>query len=63
MSNNFISKGSSWQKIDLHIHTPASYDWDSGCSETAKDIVDKAIAENLSIIADRNYPTIGKRFF
>lgn len=58
MSNNFISKGSSWQKIDLHIHTPASYDWDSGCSETAKDIVDKAIAENLSIIAITDHHTV-----
>ena len=58
MSNNFISKGSSRQKIDLHIHTPASYDWDSRCSETAKDIVNKAIAENLSIIAITDHHTV-----
>lgn len=58
MSNNFISKGSSWQKIDLHIHTPASYDWDSNCNETAKDIVEKAVAENLSIIAITDHHTV-----
>ena len=44
-------RGSSWRKWDLHIHTPASYDWDKSCNASAKDIVDEAIKEKLSVIA------------
>ncbi len=44
-------RGSTWRKWDLHIHTPASYDWDKSCNASAKDIVDEAIKEKLSVIA------------
>ena len=44
-------RGSEWRKWDLHIHTPASYDWDRKCSITEKDLVDECIKNNLSVIA------------
>lgn len=51
-------KGSKWRKWDLHIHTPASYDWDKNCNASAKDIVDKAMTEKLSVIAITDHHTI-----
>ena len=51
-------RGSEWRKWDLHIHTPASYDWDKKCKETVKDIIDKAIAEKLSVIAITDHHTV-----
>ena len=62
-ANNQSSKlpyprGSTWRKWDLHVHTPASYDWDKKCNALAKDIVDKAIAENLSVIAITDHHTV-----
>lgn len=52
------SRGSSWRRWDLHIHTPASYDWDKSCNASAKDIVDEAIKEKLSVIAITDHHTI-----
>src|SRR3990167_9952811 len=49
---------SEWRKWDLHVHTPASYDWDSGCKDKAEDIVKKAIAENISIITITDHHTV-----
>lgn len=51
-------RGSEWKKWDLHIHTPASYDWDENCNASAKDIVDKVITEKLSVIAITDHHTI-----
>ena len=51
-------RGSIWRKWDLHVHTPASYDWDSGCKDKAEDIVKKAIAENISVIAITDHHTV-----
>lgn len=51
-------RGSIWRKWDLHIHTPASYDWDGGCKDKAEEIVKKAIAENISVIAITDHHTV-----
>ncbi|MDD5155091.1 MAG: PHP domain-containing protein, partial [Candidatus Omnitrophica bacterium] len=53
-----LLRGSIWRKWDLHIHTPASYDWDGSCNATAEDIVKKAITENLSVIAITDHHTV-----
>jgi len=58
MSNIKYTKGSEWRKWDLHIHTPASYDWDKGCKDSAEDIVKKAISENISVIAITDHHTV-----
>ncbi len=62
-ANNQSSKipyprGSKWRKWDLHIHTPASYDWDKKCNAVAKDTIDKAIAEKVSVIAVVDHHTV-----
>lgn len=51
-------RGSIWRKWDLHVHTPSSYDWDGGCKDKEEDIVKKAIAENISVIAITDHHTI-----
>lgn len=42
--------GAQLRKVDLHIHTPASYDF-SGVNVTPEQIVDKAIKLGLDMIA------------
>lgn len=51
-------RGSEWRKWDLHIHTPASYDWDSACPGTADDILRKVQSEKLSVIAITDHHSI-----
>lgn len=51
-------RGSEWKKWDLHVHTPASYDWDKSCNVAVKDIVDKALAEKISVIAITDHHTV-----
>lgn len=51
-------RGSEWKKWDLHVHTPASYDWDKSCSVAVKDIVDKALAEKISVIAITDHHSV-----
>jgi len=58
ISKILYPRGSEWRKWDLHIHTPASYDWDKNCNASAKDIVDKVITEKLSVIAITDHHTI-----
>ena len=41
--------GLSFKKLDLHVHTPASVDFRDK-NVTAKEIVDKAIAENWMLL-------------
>lgn len=50
-------RGSIWRKWDLHIHTPASYDWDGSCKDGAAEIIKKAITENISVIAITDHHT------
>ncbi len=45
-------------KRDLHIHTPASYERDGGCKDKEEEIVKKAIAENISVIAITDHHTL-----
>jgi len=59
MSNN-KSKGSEWHKWDLHVHTNASYDWDGSCKDRAEEIVQKAVDEELSVIAITDHHTVGE---
>lgn len=58
MNQSLLTKGSIWRKWDLHVHTPASYDWDGGCKDKAEEIVKKAIAENISVIAITDHHTV-----
>lgn len=46
-------RGSEWRKWDLHIHTPAS-----DGSGTPDEIVDKAIASGLSVIAITDHHSV-----
>jgi len=50
-------KGSEWGKWDLHIHTPASYDWKGG-EITPDDLIDKAIESGLEVIAITDHHTV-----
>ena len=44
------ARGSVWHKWDLHVHTPASYDWKGGFIEP-KDIINQAKKEGIKVIA------------
>ena len=52
MSINF-PRGSEWRKWDLHVHTPAS-----DGTGTPEEIVAKAVAENLSVIAITDHHSV-----
>ena len=52
-----LSRGSIWRKWDLHIHTPASYDWGGG-EITPDDLVDKAIESGLEVIAITDHHSV-----
>jgi len=59
MDNRFLyNKGSKWRKWDLHIHTPASYDWGGG-EITADDLIDKAKESGLEAIAVTDHHSVG----
>ncbi|WP_419779534.1 TrlF family AAA-like ATPase [Maridesulfovibrio sp.] len=45
-----FSKGAEWRKWDLHVHTPASYDYKDK-SLSSDDIMRAVIAQNVSVIA------------
>ena len=51
-------RGSEWRKWDLHVHTPASYDWDKKCKVSNEDIVDAALKEGISAIAVTDHHTV-----
>lgn len=57
MSHQF-PKGSEWRKWDLHVHTPASYDWDTKCKITVEDIVEAAVDEGLLAIAITDHHSV-----
>ncbi len=57
MSTNKLSRGSEWNKWDLHVHTPASYDWDTKCKQTNSDIIDAAANAGISAIAVTDHHT------
>ncbi|MDA2936576.1 PHP domain-containing protein [Patescibacteria group bacterium AH-259-L05] len=58
MSKHKYPKGSKWRKWDLHVHTPASYDWGGG-NITPDDLVDKAIKVGLKVIAITDHHSVG----
>lgn len=58
MSRKTQNRGSVWRKWDLHVHTPASYDWDKKCKSTAKEIVGAALESGLSAIAITDHHSI-----
>ncbi len=49
MNSNY-PKGAEWRKWDLHLHSPASYDYKDK-STTNADIIDKLSANNISVAA------------
>lgn len=58
MEKEMISRGSEWNKWDLHVHTPASVlrseygdDWD----KYIIDLFTKAIEENVKVIGITDY--------
>ncbi|MCL5666549.1 MAG: PHP domain-containing protein, partial [Patescibacteria group bacterium] len=51
-----ITKGLYFKKFDLHVHTPASNDF-TDKQATANDIVDAALAQNLTGIAITDHQT------
>ncbi|VAW32189.1 hypothetical protein MNBD_CHLOROFLEXI01-3696 [hydrothermal vent metagenome] len=50
-----MSVGLEWRKLDLHVHTGASYDFNG--EVTPKDIVDEALRKNLDAIAITDHNT------
>jgi energy-coupling factor transporter ATP-binding protein EcfA2 len=52
------NKGSEWRKWDLHIHTPASYDWDSKCKKTNADIIEAAHKAGIEAIAVTDHHSV-----
>jgi len=43
-------RGAEWRKWDLHLHTPASYDYDNK-SITNEDIIDAIVINGISVVA------------
>lgn len=43
-------QGSVWNKWDLHLHTPSSYDYNNG-SVTNEDIINKLISDKIAVAA------------
>lgn len=49
--------GSIWRRWDLHVHTPASFDYqDNGV--TPKRLVDKLITEGIEVVAATDHHII-----
>ena len=60
--NNVLNlpNGAQWLKADLHIHTPASNDFEGDRENTtAQDIVDTAIEKGLDVIAITDHNIVG----
>lgn len=57
-TQNKFAEGSRWIKCDLHIHTPVDYSWDKKCKATSGEIVNKALSENLSLIAITDHHSV-----
>src|SRR3990167_231445 len=55
--NNTIT-GSAWIKCDLHIHSPASYDYKDN-SVTSQQIVDKLKKEKLELASITDHWSVG----
>ena len=56
MAINIPKSGLSYRKLDLHIHTPASYDYKKE-NVSAKEIIESAIAKGLDGIAITDHNT------
>ena len=55
-----LPNGAQWLKVDLHIHTPASSDFDSKHQNvTPLDVVNAALDKELDIIAITDHNTVG----
>lgn len=50
MENKDIIRGSVWRKWDLHVHSPASYDYKNK-SVTNEKIIEKLKENNISVVA------------
>lgn len=51
------NRGSEWRKWDLHFHTPSSYDYQDK-SITNKQIIDKLVENNVSVVAITDHHTM-----
>lgn len=49
-------RGSEWRKWDLHLHTPASFDYDDK-SVTNEQIIDKLVENEiaLAVVSDHHF--------
>lgn len=52
-----FKRGSEWRKWDLHVHTPASYDY-KNLSVTNQDIINTVSNNNVSVIAITDHHVI-----
>lgn len=43
-------RGAEWRKWDLHLHTPASYDYDNK-SVKNENIIDAMVTNGISVVA------------
>lgn len=57
MSRTVRKKGLEWKKMDLHVHSSASYDYVPEDGETPADIVSSALAAGLDAIAITDHHT------
>lgn len=53
-------RGSEWRIWDLHVHTPASYDYKDK-SISNNDIINSLVANNISVVAITDHHTIDIR--
>jgi ABC-type Mn2+/Zn2+ transport system ATPase subunit len=56
-TNDFLAEGSIWRRWDLHLHTPASYDYGNK-SVTNQQIVDNLAANNINVVAITDHNTM-----
>lgn len=55
---NVYTRGSEWRRWDLHVHTPASYAWESVKDDNAcKQIINRMNESDISVFAITDYWT------
>ena len=52
-----LQRGSEWNRWDLHLHTPSSYDYQNK-SVTNEQIVDRLVSEGIRVVAVTDHHTM-----